>query len=108
MNIPSDNETWIIEAGDEVIQKKAREGANSLSPTERLIYCLWVADYGMTNAGDLTTAQDLYADFQAEAMQIAKDLCLPKTYAAFALPKADLQHQYFDLRDEICQEIRCA
>ena len=108
MSAPSDNETWIIEAGDDVIQKKARDGVSSLSPSERLIYCLWVADYGMTNAGDLAAAHDLYADFQTEGVQLAKELGLQKTLASFALPTAEFERQYFDRRDEICHEIRYA
>ena len=108
MSAPSDDETWIIEAGDDAIQKKARDGVSSLSPVERLIYCLWVADYGMTNAGELNTAYDLYADFQTEGARLAKELSLQKTHAAFALPSAELQRQYFDRRDEICHEIRYA
>jgi hypothetical protein len=51
MTVQIDNETWVIEAGDAVIQKKARSGMGSLAPWERLVYCLWVADYGMRNAG---------------------------------------------------------
>ena len=56
MTVPSENETWLIEAGDEVIQKMAASGSDGLSLWERLVYCLWVADYGMRNAGDLDTA----------------------------------------------------
>ena len=55
----TDNETWIIEAGDAVIQKEARLGIGRLTPWEALVYCVWVADYGMRNAGDLDTAEDL-------------------------------------------------
>ena len=106
MSAPTSNETWLIEAGDAVIQKKAREGTGSLSPVERLIYCLWVADYGMRNAGDLDTAQDLYAHFQTEAARLAQDLDLQATHDAFALPTADLQGQYFERFEEICDEIR--
>jgi hypothetical protein len=108
MSAPSDNETWIIEAGDDVIQKKARDGVSSLSPLERLIYCLWVADYGMTNAGALETAHDLHADFQTEGARLAKELGLQKTHVTFALPTPELQRQYFDRRDKICHEIRYA
>ena len=46
----------------------------ALSPVERLVYCLWVADYGMRNAGDLDTARDLYPDFQREAVELAREL----------------------------------
>ncbi len=108
MSVPTKNETWIIEVGDAVIQKKAGEGVGSLSPVERLIYCLWVADYGMRNAGDLLTAHDLYADFQTEAVLLAKDLGLQATHEAFALPAADLQREYFQRFDKICDEIRNA
>ena len=67
MTIEHDNETWIIEAGDAVIQKRAEQGDDALTPLERLIHCLWVADYGMRNAGDLITAGDVYPSFHDEA-----------------------------------------
>lgn len=108
MNVPTDNETWVIDAGDEVIQKKARAGASALAPKEKLLYCLWVADYGMRNAGDLETARDLYADFQKEGAGIAKSLSLEFTHESFALPKEDLQRQYFERFDRLCNEIKRA
>ena len=108
MCAPSFNETWIIEAGDAVILKQAREGIGSLSPLERLTYCVWVADYGMRNAGDLDTAHHVYANFQTEAAQLAHALRLQATHDAFALPTADLQLQYFERFDKICDEIRFA
>jgi hypothetical protein len=86
MALPSDNETWIIDAGDAVIQKKATSGIEALSPSEHLIYCLWVADYGMRNAGDLVTAADLYPSFQTEAVRLANRLHLPFTQESFSLP----------------------
>ena len=60
MAVPSDNETWVIEAGDTVIRKITCSSIECLSPWEMLVYCLWVADYGMRNAGDLDTAADVY------------------------------------------------
>ena len=106
MSAPTDNETWIIEAGDTVIQKEASEGSESLSPVERLIYCVWVADYGMRNAGDLDTARDVYADFQTEAARLAGQLGLQTTQRAFALPTAELQRSFLTSFEEICDEIR--
>jgi len=108
MSAPSANETWIIEAGDAVIQKKVQEGIGSLTPLERLIYCVWVADYGMRNAGDLDTARDLYADFQTEAARLANDLSLKATRDAFELSTEDLRRQYFERFDAICRELRYA
>ena len=79
MIVGMDNETWILETGDRVIQKKARYGVNRLSPWESLVYCLWVADYGMRNAGDLDTACDLFASFQTDARRRRSYFCCPKT-----------------------------
>ena len=89
-----------------VIRKEASEGRDSLSPVERLIYCVWVADYGMRNAGDLDTARDLYVDFQSEAAQLARDLGLRSTQRAFALPTTELQQSFLRSFEEICDEIR--
>ena len=106
MSAPTANETWIIEAGDAVIQKRAHGGIHGLSVMERLIYCLWVADYRMRNAGDLETARDVYADFQTEAVQLARALGLQATEGAFLLPTAELQREYFNHFNSICAEIQ--
>src|SRR5262245_10503129 len=98
-----DNETWIIEAGDAVIQ---RQGAAHLTPLERLIYCVWVADYGMRNAGDLAVARDLYEPFREEALRLSQELGLSATSSAFALVPAELERQYFERFDAICDELR--
>lgn len=108
MAVPTDNETWVIEAGDAIIEKEARSGSRSLVPWERLVYCLWVADYGMRNAGDLGAAQDVCADFQSEARRIAEDLSLRLTREAFSLPRSALEKEYFIRFDQICHEIRNA
>ena len=103
-----DNETWIIEAGGSVVERRAALGLDALSSLDRMVYCLWVADYGMRNAGDLETAQDLYELFQDEGARLANELALPRTLAAFALSRSDLETQYFDVFDAICAEIRAA
>ncbi len=53
-------ETWVVGVGAFVIQQRTQR---ALKPVERLVYCVWAADYGMHNAGDLTPAADLYAAF---------------------------------------------
>ena len=106
MSAPTENETWIIEAGDAVIRKEASAGIENLSSLERLIYCFWVADYGMRNAGDLDTAHDVYADFQTEGARLARELGLQTTQRAFGLPTAELQRSFFASFEEMCDEIR--
>ena len=108
MSMHTDNETWVVEAGDTVIQKEARGGIECLSPWEMLVYCLWVADYGMRNAGDLDTAADLYPQFQLDAKRAAESLSLRVTHEAFSLSQGDLEREYFDRFESICDEIKAA
>ena len=105
----TDNEAWIIDAGDAIVRKRAARGPHALSLLERLIYCLWVADCGMRNAGDLTTASDLYAAFDVEAAKLSQLLGLGITRTAFALSRSELEPQYFQLFEEIsAKRIGCA
>src|SRR3982750_4120310 len=106
MSHHTDNETWLIDAGDAVVAK--RSVGDRLSPVECLVYCLWVADYGMRNAGDLETARDLYPGFRREAADLAEELGLLFTRESFALPAESLQAVYFERFDRICGEIRAA
>jgi hypothetical protein len=98
-------ETWIVEVGGDVVEKEAAHGWAALTSLEKLINCVWVADYGMRNAGDLRTAADVYSPFQEEAASLALDLGMPRTHAAFALPTTDLEGRYFDLLSGIVDEI---
>ena len=91
-----------------VITKKATVGFEGLEPRERLIYCLWVADYGMRNAGDLDTARDLYPNFQDEALGLARSLGLTYTAESFELPPAKLEDLYFERFERICNEVKNA
>ena len=106
MSGPSDNETWLIDSGDEVISKKAECGIESLSDLDRLIYCLWVADYGMRNAGDLATASDLYPPFRVEAAELAAKLSLGFVADSFSLPEPLLEQQYHERFERICSDLR--
>src|SRR5215510_14262291 len=108
MRAPTDNETWIIETGDTIFRKKTLDSIECLTPWETLVYCLWVADYGMRNAGDLDAAADVYAEFHSTARRIAEVLCLRLTHEAFSLPQRDLEREYFDRFKLICDEIRDA
>jgi hypothetical protein len=108
MPVPSANENWLIDAGDVIIQKKVKVGALALTPPERLLYCLWVADYSMRNAGDLDSAADLYRDFQTEAVRLAQELRLPFVHDTFSLPKAIFEREYLARFERLCDEIRTA
>jgi hypothetical protein len=101
------NQTWVVETGDRVIQKRAQTGVASLSDWERLVYCLWVADYMMCNAGDFANA-DMYPAFQSDAVRFAQRLGLVATREAFSLSRRKLQKEYFDRFEKMCDEIKGA
>ena len=60
------------------------------------------------NAGDLSTARDVYADFQSVALHAADALSLPITREAFVLAPEALEERYIDLFEAVCDEIRSA
>ena len=103
-----ENETWLLEATDPVIEKKVATGYASLTPRERLLYCLWVADYGMRNAGDLTTAADVFSSFLSDGRSAAVALGFPCATGAFSLSCEELERNYFELFNDIVSEIRTA
>lgn len=85
-----------------------KAGGDRLSPVERLVYCPWVADYGMRNAGDLDAARDISSDFHREAAELAGELGLFITRQSFGLPTEALQAERFERFDRIRAEIQGA
>lgn len=99
------NESWIVEFGDEVIAKKYSEGLDNLTSVEKLIYCLWIADYSMRNSGDLQTAFELYPEFLREGLKQAQGMKLQKSIELFECGKREFEEIYFELFDEVCNEL---
>lgn len=108
MNPHSENETWVVERGGRVIDKKVATGATSLGAWEQLVYCLWVTDYMMRNAGDFANAEVMYPEFQSDAKKLARPLNLPLTLDLFSLSRKKLQREYFERFQAICDEIKNA
>lgn len=102
------NQTWVVETGDRVIQKKANAGVSSLSDWERLVYCVWVADYMMRNAGGFADAEDMYPTFRTDAAQLAARLGLAVTGDTFSLSERKLRKEYFARFERVVDEIRNA
>jgi len=103
-----ENETWIVERGGQVVEKMADAARSPLTDVERLIYCLWVADYGMRNAGDLETAEEVYPKFHAEGATLARSLGLPKALGLFSLVTSEFENGYFELLTDVSLEIQKA
>ncbi|MET3653932.1 hypothetical protein [Dyella japonica] len=72
-----DMETWLIDAGDEVIQKKVATGLDGLSPVDRAIYALWVVDYAVRNSGILLPMSEIYPAALVELRAFAAISDLP-------------------------------
>jgi hypothetical protein len=106
--MPDDsNETWLIEEGAQVAERIAAAGGYaSLTLREQFVRCLWAADYGMRNAGDLTTAADVYPDFLKDGRAAAQTLGLPQSTAAFSLSVEQLEARYFAVFDGVIDEVR--
>jgi len=102
------NQTWVVRRGGEVVDQKAKGGVARLNEWERLLYCLWVADYMMRNAGDFANAPVMYPDFQKDAVQFAQILGLPLTQEMFSLSPHELEQAYFDRFEAVCEEIKHA
>lgn len=101
-----DDQTWLIDVGHDIIERKRSQGVEALTPRERLIHCFWIADYSMRNAGDLAAAQDLDPLYLLDAAQAASALDLPLAGAMFGLSEGELERRYFDLFDGVCAELR--
>jgi len=104
----TENQSWVVDRGGEVVEKRAKTGVESLSDWERLVYCLWVTDYMMRNAGDFLNAEVMYPDFQTDAARFSKSLELATTHALFSQSQRKLQRDYLDRFEEICDEIKKA
>ena len=91
-----------------MIEKKAKSGLESLNSWERIVYCLYITDYMMRNAGDFANATVMYPDFQTDGKRFAKALSLPATCEAFSLSERKLQREYFDRFESICDELKKA
>jgi len=101
----SEWENWLIETGDDIIHKKAATGWQNLNDAERLTYCLWVLDYGMRNAGDVQTAEDVFPDFQKEAVASATRLGLADIAAIFENAGSLSQERYFNEFEKVCSSV---
>ncbi len=105
-----ENETWLLEAGDTVIAKKALSGLYSLSDVERALYALWVIDYSVRNSGTLGEVKELYPAALVELNQFAQaNHCIELARISARKIEADeevLVQQYHTLFDLACAEIQ--
>ena len=108
MSAPSDNENWIVARGGDVVEKQVKEGPARLTTWERLVYCLWAADYMMGNGGDLANMVDMYPRLLSDGQTFAAKLGLPASAELFGLSQLDFEREYYERLEAVCDEIRKA
>lgn len=99
-----DNETWLIELGDEIIDKKSEFGIEELTDYEKAIYCLWVVDYSIRNSGTLDAVEDLYPEALVEFESLAaKHKWLPQLSFTEIVSNQELYYQNYEA---LCNGLR--
>ena len=104
----SENETWILTRADEVIGKEASSGTAGLSDWEKLVLCLWAADYGVRNGESMTTAEEVHPGLMKEGLLLANRLELRLAVSAYSLEPEVFVDEYYDRFEDLCSELRIA
>ncbi|TAA42571.1 hypothetical protein [Corallincola spongiicola] len=104
MNMELDNETWLIEFGDDVIEKKAELGIEALTDYEKVVYCFWVIDYSIRNSGTLDAIEDIYPEAISEFEALAgKNHWLSKFNIKEVSSSEEAYYRNFEV---FCSELR--
>lgn len=104
----NDPESWLINAADAVIARRAANDGASLTATERAIYCLWVIDYAARNSGTLEPMRELHPAAAAELEAFARDHRLAglAAWAASTKRESTFCRRYHDTFAAACEELR--
>ena len=108
MSMNLDNESWLIEIGEEIIEKKAAVGICALTNIEHAIYCLWVIDYAVRNSGSLEPVKELYPTAIKDLSNLSQTnswLLNSKTAAESENP-AQFCSSYYESFENRCGELR--
>jgi hypothetical protein len=104
MNMELDNETWLIELGDDVIEKKAKSGIETLTDYEKSVYCLWVIDYSIRNSGTLGALEDIHPDAISELEHLTSE---NNWLSKFSIKEiSSSEEAYYKNFEELCNELR--
>lgn len=107
MNI--DLETWLIEAGDIVIHKKAQQGESALSDSEHAVYWMWLIDYSVRNAGCFGPLEDMGAKTAlSDLARFAQDkrLSILPSWLQLSDNEEAFCSTYYQRFDSACGELR--
>jgi len=101
-----DYETWLLDVGDTIIQRKAETGYESLSSTEKAIYCFWVVDYAIRNSGTLEPMTELHASSLDELNVFASSAsCKNLSTLLVELNTCGISDSYYSAFSKVCSEL---
>jgi hypothetical protein len=105
-----DLETWLIDTGDDVLQKLHNEGASSISPTEWGVYWMWTIDYAVRNSGSFGPLQDMDSTAIDDLRAFSERTCLQKltVWLNSSVNESMFCQSYLEHFDEACSELRDA
>ena len=103
-----DNETWLIEVGDKILEKKANSSYTNLNEIDKAIYCLWVIDYAVRNSGTLEPVKELHHSAIQELKETAKSQNWPNISNLLKLSDNEVLfcEKYYEQYEDSCNEIR--
>ena len=106
MNI--DNETWLIEEGKRIVEKKSHEGFESLSSLEKAIYDFWVIDYAVRNSGTLEPIRELSENSISRLKEFAENNSCNYLYSMLKLAKDEKTfcNTYYQNFNNACKDLR--
>ncbi|MBP1317794.1 hypothetical protein [Herbaspirillum sp. 1130] len=104
-----DLETWLLDAGDVVIRKKAQWGESAISESENAIHWMWLIDYSVRNAGCFGPLEDMGAKTALpDLARFAQDAELPALL--LWLQHSDNEEAfcgtYYQRFDKACEELK--
>lgn len=108
MNRHSENQRWLNECGTLVIQKKLREGVARLDGWEHLVYNVWYTDFMLKTIGRIDEKPSAHPRFRDEAIAISSKLKLTVTADTFRLSIGQLNSEFNERFDAVCDELRYA
>jgi hypothetical protein len=103
-----DNETWLIEEGKRIIEKKSREDFDSLSSLEKAISDFWVIDYAGRNSGTLEPIRELSENSISKLKEFAKNNNCRHLYSMLKLAKDEntFCNTYYQNFTNACKDLR--
>lgn len=103
-----DLETWLIDAGDVIVNKKTSQGADSLTEAERAVEWMWRIDYSVRNSGSFGPLEDMDSTSVSDLKSAANGAQLIKLAAWLdeATDEEAFCRNYQERFDEACMELK--